>query len=93
MRKYLLSECKSVDKGLKIAPKRLTRIQTLKPNEGSPLPPYLPSSPIFPSPSSPTPFLLEKPLEVVKPLPFQIAKDLHQKGFPKVSLFIAAAVG
>ena len=28
--------------------------------------------------------LLEKPLEVVKPLPFQIAKDLYAQGFPKV---------
>ena len=36
--------------------------------------------------------LLEKPLEVVRPLPFQIARDLHEKGFPKVCVKFASIV-
>jgi len=36
--------------------------------------------------------LLEKPLEVVKPLPFQIAKDLYAQGFPKVCVKFASIV-
>ena len=36
--------------------------------------------------------LVEKPLEVVRPLPFQIAKDLHKKGFPKVCVKFASIV-
>ena len=36
--------------------------------------------------------LLEKPLEVVKPLPFQIAKDLFNQGFPKVILILTKRI-
>ncbi|XP_023332246.1 uncharacterized protein LOC111704274 isoform X2 [Eurytemora carolleeae] len=36
--------------------------------------------------------LLEKPLEVVRPLPFQIARELHEKGFPKVCVKFASIV-